>query len=444
MRYIAVAAAVILVSCGTLPRNLRDDIASEHDKLRQAQRQVQGNDARMMGELARAKSDDAELQKLVKDSGRIGVQEARQRAESLLRDERNERQAALRDYDAIQTAAAKRRSFEQNAPENLARMKTEYEQVRAFDLTPVAQVVQKAEQDYPAKKGDLETRLASLKQLPDNAAAAWQTAQAAPTNVDTLIQADDTLGRDETGLTTGADQLKAMSGQLYVSWDKILVDLEKDPYREKVKTVTTKKTDVSNTEGWVDISPATYRAEENDLGMSIAHKDAGYYDSEAVTTAQPPGYAYIATPEQGRNQYGYWAGGMWTWLPEYLIMREMFWGPRYQPIYINEYHGYQYAARSGRTWYGQETPSAAPKYGTHGTFTEQRYSGSRYMQSGGYKSSGYASSRSAEAPRPSSGGFSAPESSAGKRFGGGSTPSGHQFGHAPAARPSGKSFGRRH
>jgi hypothetical protein len=476
----ALASAVALVSCGSLPSALRSQIASEHDKLQQAERQLQrtaddvkqdltkfptadwpGRLQTAQGELGRAKAEDAELDKLVKDSGRIGVQEARRRAESLLRQERNDRQAALRDSDAIEADATKWVDFEKDAPRYLAKMKSEYEHVRSFDLSLVAKTVEKAEQDWPAKKADLDARLGSLRQLSDSAASEWQTAESTPVSTATipaLMHADETLARDDSAISSDANQLKAMSGQLYNSWDKILVDLDKDPvYREKVKTVTThfvdvsaKKTEVSSDENWVNVSPATFHSAENDLGMSIAHKDAGLYDSEAVNTAQPPGYAYIATPEQGRNQYGYWAGGVWTWLPEYLVMRELFWGPRYQPIFINEYHGYQTAVRSGRTYYGQETPTAPPKYGSHGTFTEQRYSGSRYMQSGGFKGSGYASSRNAEAPRSSSpGGFSRPEEpggSVGKRFGGGPSPSGHQFGRPPASapRPSGKSFGRRH
>ena len=132
--------------------------------------------------------------------------------------------------------------------------------------------------------------------------------------------------------------------------------------------------------------------------MAIAHKDAGLFDSEAQNNVQPPGFAYIASPDQGSNQYGYWShsGGqsVWTFLPEYLIMRELLWGHSYRPIYVNEYNGYQTALRSGRTYYGQETPASPPKYGSHGTFTAQRYASSRYVQSGGYSGSAYASNRS--------------------------------------------------
>jgi hypothetical protein len=189
--------------------------------------------------------------------------------------------------------------------------------------------------------------------------------------------------------------------------------------------------------------------------MAIAHKDAGLYDSEASTLAQPPGFAYIATPEQGRNQYGYWdhagGGSVWTWLPEYLIMRELFWGPRYVPIYVNEYNGYYTARNLGRSYYGNSTPAAPPRYGTHGTFTEQRYAGSRYVQSGGFKGSAYSSggSSASSSSRPSFGEREGSGSSVGKRFGGrpsgegvGSMPSGKRFGGgAPRSAP--RSFGGR-
>ena len=207
----------------------------------------------------------------------------------------------------------------------------------------------------------------------------------------------------------------------------------------------------------MDVSPSAYRSVEKDLGMAIAHKDAGLFDSEAQTRAQPPGFAYIAPPSQGSNQYGYWthSGGQsfWTFLPQYLIMRELLWGRNYQPIYINEYNGYSTALRSGRTYYGNETPTAPPKYGSHGTFTEQRYAGSRYVQSGGFKGSAYSSNRTAEpysAPksfRPESN-----ESPVGKRFGTGSggkgfgsSSAGKGFGSGSRSMPRmpGKSFGRR-
>jgi hypothetical protein len=41
----------------------------------------------------------------------------------------------------------------------------------------------------------------------------------------------------------------------------------------------------------------------------------------------------------------------------------------YRPIVVNEYNSYYTYARQGRTWNGETSPAAPPKYGTHGTFT---------------------------------------------------------------------------
>ncbi len=235
-------------------------------------------------------------------------------------------------------------------------------------------------------------------------------------------------------------------------------------YREKVKLVRThfaeagdRAPQTSTEERWVETSPAAYQAVENDLGMAISHKDAGLYDSEAQNTAQPAGFAYIAPPSVGSNQYGYWShddrgNSFWTFLPQYLIMRELFWGHSYRPIVVNEYNTYYTYQRTGRTYYGNESPAAPPKYGSHGTFTQQRYSSSRYVQSGGFRNSAFASGGSAGQTRqtpqavPSGGqrfGSAPADSSQGRRFGNpaGGAPSGKRFGGSPGPRPSGKSFG---
>ncbi len=197
----------------------------------------------------------------------------------------------------------------------------------------------------------------------------------------------------------------------------------------------------------MNVSAPAFHAVEGDVGMAIAHKDAGLFDSEAENTPEPAGFAYVASPAQGSNQYGYWShsGGesVWTFLPQYLILRELLWNHDYRPVATDEYMAYRTAQRSGSTYYGREPATGLPKYGSHGTFTQTHYAGSRYVQSGGFKGSAYASHNS-----PS--GFdsshteahgAAPESGAGHRFGRapGSTPSGHRFGR-PAG---GRRFGGR-
>jgi hypothetical protein len=516
-RSFLVAGALLLAGCGGLPRSLRQEIASENEKLKQAEQQLDRSRKTVRDDLAHApdlfqgtsaaaewpqrfrsaeskldsaKSDSRELAKMERSGGK----EAIMRAERLLSDERHLREAALSEAQAVETDARHWLDFRSNLPHYLAKMQTEYDAIHAVDFAPVTNMVARAERDWPAKKADLDSRLAALKSGQKKAEEQWRSTEAARQSagsaatgpvVATLVQAEDVLARESVGLPRSAGELTAMSGQLYDAWDKVLEDLEvarngpDTVYREKLKTVRThfvdvpaKQTEVSSDVQWVNVSPGAWRTVENDLGMAISHKDAGLYDSEAQNTAQPAGFAYIAPPSVGSNQYGYWNhtdhGSFWTFLPQYLIMRELLWGHAYRPVVINEYNGYYNAQRSGRTWYGKETPASPPKYGSHGTFTEQRYAGSRYVQSGGFKGSAYASGGSGgpSAARSPSGsqrfggapndngqgrrfGHGSDSESSGKRFGSGAgsgsspPPSGRRFGSGGGSRPAPRSFGRR-
>jgi hypothetical protein len=118
------------------------------------------------------------------------------------------------------------------------------------------------------------------------------------------------------------------------------------------------------------------------------------------------------------------------------------WGHSYRPIPSYEWESYRTARSSGQTYYGRDEAAGVPKYGTHGTFTQQHYADSRYVRSsGGYGNSKYAT-----------GGLKRGESSEGHTFGSGSKPpsSGFKPRSSPGFRPSfrppsgGRSFGRRH
>ena len=492
LKYVVVSGALLLTACARLPRELRNEIEAANHRLDQSVKDFDRTNAEVQDDLKRtpdlfngtavanewpaalrsakgkldaANHDRQELDKLAHSSGK----QAEQRARQLITDEDKLRQSAIDTANAIDARANRWLDYQRNLPHYLAKMEEEHDSARSPNLTAVAARVEKAELDWPNKKDDLERRLTLLKTAPERAETEWNASAAAreaaangkPTGpqIATLIEADDTLA-EAANPDRQAQQLENLTGQLYNSWDKILedLDLQHGTYREKLKLINTHFTDVaahqtkiSTDTEWEDVSPSQYRSVENDLGMTIAHKDAGLYDSEATNIPEPPGFAYMAPPSVGRNQYGYWGneGGssVWHWLPEYLIMRELFWGPSYRPVYINEYNGYYAARRVGRPYYGETTPTAPPRYGTHGTFTQQRYASSRYVQSGGFRSSGYAARPSAGAPPSSSPqphfGDAPSENRQGKRFGNGAggPPAGKRFGSGP--RPSGRAFGRR-
>lgn len=492
---------LLLTACtGGLPPALRRDIAAESEKLGESRKLVESARATVnndlasdpelfrdaaapqqwrsrLGEAQRELADAERADRSLEDLAHRNRADSRLEAERLLTKERGERNQAVAESKSVQAEAEKWVKFKASLPTSLANLEHEYQSVHEWKPGPVADVVHKAENDWPAKKRVLETRLTELESRPEAANKDWSDSQSARqhaaagsvngADMAVLLKTQDDLSSDEAALNSGAADLKGLSGQLYDSWDKILTDL--DPtgsddnqlYRERIKTVRTHLTDpaskqstTTSSEQWVTVSGPEFHRVENDLGMAIAHKDLGQFDSEAMTVAQPAGFAYIATEEQGSNQYGYWAhdGGesVWHWLPEYLILRELLWNHDYRPVVLGEYRGYRTAQSAGRTYYGQTTPTSPPKYGTGGTFTATHYAGSRYAQAGGFKGSAYASNRAGGAPfgegvqaQPKPGSFSRSDGS-GKRFGSGvGSPSGRRFGSSRSFPSAGRSFGRR-
>jgi hypothetical protein len=495
-------ACVLLTACtGGLPPSLRRDISAEADKLPESRKLVESAQSAVDKDLGRdpdlfrdaatpdqwrsrlrtaaeqlrqAERDDRALEDLARQN-RAG---SRGQADRLLAEERRLRNFAVTESKAVQAEADRWLTFKAALPAELDKLQHEYETVHERSITPVVEVVHKAEGDWPAKKTVLENRLVALEEIPQTAEKLWIASESARkhaaggsvtgADIAALIDVEDNLAKDEAQLASGADDLRSLSGQLYDSWDKILTDLDAPDsggerlYRERIKTVRThlvdpasKKSAVSNSEQWVTVSEPTFHQAEKNLGMAIAHKDVGLFDSEAQTTPQPAGFAYIATEQQGSNQYGYWSHehgeSMWHWLPEYLILRELLWNHDYRPVLSSEYRGYQVARSVGRTFYGQTTPASPPKYGTGGTFTATHYAGSRYAQAGGFKGSAYASDRANRAPsfdgahaqtRSQPGSFAKSDGS-GKRFGSGaSAPSGRRFGQSRGFPSAGRSFGR--
>jgi len=398
----------------------------------------------------------------------------------LLAEARTLRESAISEAKSVEENVSKWQSFSADPKAAMAAIEKNVRSIEATDFGTLSGTVEKAEKDWPAKKADLDGRFTALKNIEKAAEAKWDGAgelkaqvsgqKLAGPELARLVSLDQDLTRDHASLTSGVQQLSDLSEQLYLSWDKILADLEisrfgrDNIYRERIRTVRTRvldlatnRSETADEERWISVPEPAYRSVENTIGMTIAHKDAGRYDSEASNSPQPPAFAYIASPEAGSNRYGYWthSGGQtfWSFLPEYLVLRELLRSHDYRPIQVAEYRGYTAARANGKTYYGGSSNSGAatrtPTYGTHGSFTAKNYSTSRYVQSGGFRNSAYASNRDhagfsgftsprTEAPQS---GIRSPSGSAGKRFGSGASPSsGRRFGRAGGV---GRSFGRR-
>jgi hypothetical protein len=513
LRFLAVLLSALIVvvlfaGLDNLPRAVRADIDSERAALESAQKQASA----AKDEVTREVRDNADLFRTVSVSEQWPVQLAaaqtalasaqrdmdalaklekanrRQdadRAKQLLGEERGLRAAASTQVAAIQKDAAHWVDMKRQLPATVAEMDRDYQAVHAFNLAPVTGVVAKAETDWPDKKPDLDSRLNAVRGEISAADAAWQSSAEwrkaaaandyAHVNFSGLANAENSLQTAAADLPKQTAEIQALTGQLYDSWDKVLVDMETRghgggrEYEQKIRTVRTHLPDASAKNGatssdeqWVQVSEGTYKAEQGDLGMAIRHKPAGKYDFEAERTPQPAGFAYMAPPSQGSNQYGYWehrdGHSFWVWYGQYALLRDLLFNHYYRAPDPYEWEGYRNAQRSGQTYYGRDETAGAPKYGTQGTATQDRYSGSTFARSGGFRDSQYASKSGSYRNSPYAGpGARSPggpeaESKRFGKFGGGEphmSPPPRGFRPAPA-RPSfrppagmGRRFGRR-
>jgi len=421
------------------------------------------------GELRTAADDVDKLTRLEKHNRRSD----REQVDTLLAEEKKTRAQALTDAAAIEKEAAHWVDAAAHLPQQIPEMERDYQAIHNFDFAPVTAAVQRAENDWPEKKSDLEARLAADRAIVTQIDTQWQSnadlrRQAAAgvlkgADAGTLLAFDYTLRTSAADLPKKAGELKTLSAQLYTSWDRLLDDMKTHDgdYQQKIRTVrthmadaTAKSGDVSSDEQWTAVPHSTYDATRNDLGMAIEHKPAGKYDIESEHVAQPAGIAYVAPYSQGSNQYGYWdhrdGRDFWVFYGQYALLRDLLSNHDYRPFDRYEWENYRTYSSRGQTYYGQDGSSNAPKYGTQGTITQNRYSSSSYAKSGGFRDSQYASKsgsyRSSQYASPSAHDPNADHSP--KTFGHGSPSAPPRAAPAPrsyrpaAPRSAPRSFGR--
>jgi hypothetical protein len=478
---------VLTAGFDNLPRNLRQQIDGERAALASAQQQVAQATSEVTGEVASesalfhtipaaiqwpaglALSDsrlgDAqramdELSLLEKQNRR----QDRQKVESLLAEERGVRTSAVSGTTDIQKDAAHWVELKRELPQRLDQMSRDYQTIRTFDLTPVASEVAKGENDWPEKKPDLDARAAGLHSIVMQSDVLWQStaeerrqaaaADFAHVDFGALVAAQDALHNAAAELPQQAEEVRSLDGQLYYSWDKILVDMEvrgtgdARHYDQEIRSVKTRVEDAAakpgastSDEAWVDVSGGTYDAMRNDLGMAIEHKPAGKYDSEAERVAQPAGFAYMAPAGQVSNQYGYWdhrdGRDFWVFYGQYALMRDLLFNHSYRPIERYDWEGYRSSQGMGRTYYGRDEAAGVPKYGSQGTATQDRYAGSSYARSGGFRDSQYASKSGSyrNSPYSSPGSHDPNADHNARHFGHGGPEEPHAPGFHPAPRP---------
>jgi hypothetical protein len=487
LKFLAALLGVLIVTVYVadldgLPRGLRAQVGQERSALASAEKQLHSNQdevladlrsesdlfqaipasqqwpdqlSKSLGDLQLASHDMEQLSALEKRDRR----QDRQQVETLLGQERGLRTTALADATGIQKEAAHWVDVKRHLPEEVRQMEQEYAAIHNFDLGPVTATVQKAETDWPDKARNLEKRLSELRDGVTQSDAAWQSSSDARRlaaendfahlDFTALVAADNTLKTEADGLPAEVKKLEKHANQLYYAWDKILVDMADrggGQYDQEIRTVQTrfadasaKTGDVTSEEKWVHVPQADFEAEKNNLGMAIEHKPAGMYESEAEHVAQPAGFAYVAPPTQGSNQYGYWdhrdGRDFWVFYGQYALMRDLLWNHQYVPLDRYEWEGYRTYYSRGQTYYGGGTGAtqSAPRYGTQGSATQSRYSTSTFAQKGGFKDSKYASGSGgsySNSKYATPGGDRTP-----KQFGTGSRSDGQRASPPPASRP---------
>src|SRR5579875_767341 len=137
-------------------------------------RQVPARFGQVSGELQSAAQQMSELTNLEKD----GHCNDRQRAQTLLASERKLLDTARGQIATIQSDVSGWIARAHNLPAEVERMDRSHHAVDAFDLAPLKTDVTRAETDWPAKKSDLDSRLASVTRLVTQADSLWQSTAA--------------------------------------------------------------------------------------------------------------------------------------------------------------------------------------------------------------------------------------------------------------------------
>jgi hypothetical protein len=345
------------------------------------------------------------------------------------------RTEALSDASGILSETDRWVTAKRSLPDRVKAMKAAYDALEATDLDAALAPVRKAEVDWPAKRDDLQRRVDGLKDFKAQGQKIWDSSSAlraqadakslADSDIETLLSEADQLDSTAREAKESVAAVDTLAGQLYVSWDKLLVDIERgrDP-RERVRLVETRFPDATLTHGqttsderWESLSDFRVSDAEHNVGMVIERKEAGKYDTEAERAVQPPAYAYVAPPGQSNN-YGSWSGGVWHWLPEYLILSHLLSTPR-MIVTAPDYQAYYGARQRGDTFYpqnygryvprpapgGYSSPGYTPRYSrpppVEAPEVSHGFAGSQYQNRGGFAGSRYQSRGSYQASRPS-------------------------------------------
>lgn len=230
---------------------LRRAMAAEPELLAPMAAAWQGRIDRAQARLAQAATELDAAKKLAAQNRRTGTAAVEQ---ALARFE-EARKGAVDEARQVQADAQRWVNYKRELPQQLDRMQANLDALKSFDVDAAAGTARKAMADWPAKQADLQNRLNALKAMTqsEGAAAAIAAARArveaknlAGFEYPGLFQKADALDQNLRQVKEGADSLNALAGQLYTSWDKVLLDLDdKEGRRRQVRVVKTRYQDAA-------------------------------------------------------------------------------------------------------------------------------------------------------------------------------------------------------
>lgn len=331
------------------------------------------------------------------------------------KDKKSDDPKLLAELDAIstrlqevqsKTAGVSRRieevvDYRENWETYVNRSKTDIQTVQARTYDELLAKLDSAKTDWPEKESDLTRRYQKITDFKSQAQISYDALLAAsgsePVDYVSVGMKSEEIARFLKEMDASAEKLSEMTDELYISIDRILVDMEirdNNTFFHQYKTITVDRNNAQDAQTtWEQVPQATYERFEENLGMVVQSKPKGIYKSESDNQVSPPGYNYV-----GNEHYGKWesdAQGQryWSFYPSYSFLPMLFWGSSLsRPVYYGDYRSYQDHHAAGKTYYGPKDANGKSVYGTNGTVARQTYANSKYVKSGGYASSRYKSS----------------------------------------------------
>lgn len=314
----------------------------------------------------------------------------------LLNEVRTSRTHAESEITTVFQRAERLVGYKAKRKEMVQEAETAYKAMSRDSLAGLQAKADQAAADWPEKKDDIASRMAVFGTLLESADSSYKFVTEENKKSDNAIDFDalvhnhDALLQMRDSFSQSFSSIPVLLDQLYVSWDKILADMEiREGYEVEFyhtyKMIRVNRENKSFEDTQVQkVTKDFYLKHEKNLGMTLESKPKGKYDFEADKQTSPPGYSYVGNPHYGQWERRSSGGSFWVFYGQYALMRDLFWGgSHYRPIARSDWDGYRQARSSGRTYYGKDA-TGKTRYGSSGTMAKTKYAGSKYTSSGGY------------------------------------------------------------